>query len=97
MNEVMQNLDEVGQVDFVAVEKVPEGSKALGGFLLGMLQAEVSLANVKNLLGFVGDRLSGKPIEMEVEANGRKLKVKASSKQELLVAIQAAKDFVGEA
>jgi hypothetical protein len=31
---------------------------------------------------------------MEVEANGKKLKVTASSQQELLAAIQAAQQFV---
>jgi hypothetical protein len=91
----MRELDEVEQASLVKVEQAPVGTKSGAGFILGMLQAEVSLANIKKLLGFLGDRLGGKPIEMEVEApNGRKLKVKASSREELLVAIQAAEDFV---
>jgi hypothetical protein len=91
----MNKLDEVEQASLVKVEQAPVGSKSVAGFVLGMLQAEVSLANIKMLLGFLGDRLGGKPIEMEVEApNGRKLKVKASSREELLAAIQAAEDFV---
>ncbi len=91
----MNKLDEVEQASLVKVEQAPVGSKSVAGFVLGMLQAEVSLTNIKMLLGFLGDRLGGKPIEMEVEApNGRKLKVKASSREELLAAIQAAEDFV---
>jgi len=91
----MKELDEVEQASLVKVEQAPVGTKSVAGFILGMLQAEVSLANIKKLLGFLGDRLGGQPIEMEVEApNGRKLKVKASSREELLVAIQAAEDFV---
>jgi hypothetical protein len=92
----MKELD-VERADLVAVEDIPEGSKAFGGFLLGMLQAEVSIANAKQVFGFLGDRLGNKPIELEVEANGKKLKVKASSQQELLAAIQAAEKFIASA
>ena len=84
----------VERADLVAVEETPERTKAFGGFLPGLLQAEVSVANIKRVLGFIGDRLGGQPIELEVEANGKKLKVKASSQEELHVAIQAAEKFV---
>lgn len=89
----MNDLD-IESVELVAVEEVPEGTKAFGGFVLGMLQAEVSLANIKKVLGFLSDRLGSQPIELEVEANGKKLKVKASSQQELQAAIEAAQQFV---
>ncbi len=85
---------DVENAELVAVTEIPEGSKALGGFLLGVLQAEVSLANFKKLLGFLGDRLGGKPIELEVEANGKKLKITASSQAELTAALEAAERFV---
>jgi hypothetical protein len=78
----------------VPVMEVPEGSKALGGFLFGMLQAEVTTSNCKKLLGFLGDRLGNKTIELEVEANGKKLKVKASSREELTAAIEQAQKFI---
>jgi hypothetical protein len=42
----------------------------------------------------LGDRLGGKPIELSVEANGKKLTVKAHSRDELAAAIKAAQDFV---
>jgi hypothetical protein len=45
-------------------------------------------------MGFLGDRLGNKTIELEIEANGKKLKVKASSRQELEAAIEAAQKFV---
>ncbi|MFN6571644.1 hypothetical protein A6770_18780 [Nostoc minutum NIES-26] len=89
----IQDLD-VESAELVAVTETPEGSKAFGGFLLGVLQAEVSLANFKKLLGFLGDRLGNKPIELEVEANGKKLKVKASSREELTAAIEEAQKFI---
>jgi hypothetical protein len=90
----MQELEEVEDVDRILDPNPPEGNKALGGFLIGMLTAEVNPANVKRIMGFLGDRLSGKTIEMEVEANGRKLKVKASSQAELISAIEVAQKFI---
>ncbi|MEH2301412.1 MAG: hypothetical protein V7K88_21065 [Nostoc sp.] len=80
--------------ELVVVTEIPEGAKSVGGFLVGVLQTEVSLANFKKLLGFLGDRLGNKTIELEVEANGKKLKVKASSQEELAAAIEQAQKFV---
>ncbi|MEH1888420.1 MAG: hypothetical protein V7K92_02810 [Nostoc sp.] len=89
----IRDLD-VESAELVAVVETPKGSKAFGGFLLSVLQAEVSLANFKKLLGYLGDRLGNKTIELEVEANGKKLKVKASSQKELAAAIEQAQKFV---
>lgn len=93
----MRPLDEVERVDRVLDPNPPEGNKAIGGILVGMLTAEVNPANIKALMGFLSDRLRGKQIEMEVEANGKKLKVKASSQKELLTALEAAQQFVASA
>ena len=92
----LRKLDEVEDVKRVLDPNPPEGNKALGGFLAGMVTAEVNPSNIKALFGFLGDRLSGKTIELKVEANGKKLEVKASSQAELKVAIDAAKEFLGE-
>ncbi|MEL6400929.1 MAG: hypothetical protein AAFR26_17955 [Cyanobacteria bacterium J06626_4] len=88
----LDEVDDVGRIDDPAP---PESSKGFG-FLLGLLQAEVSVENFKALGGFLSDRLSGKAIEMEVEANGKRLKVTASSQAELTAAIQAAQDFISD-
>jgi hypothetical protein len=96
----IQNLlMQLEDVEGVEVSRVldpdpPSGNKAMGGFLVDMLTAEVDFASVKNLLSFLGDRLTGKSIELEVEANGKKLKVKANSRTELEAAIKAAQDFI---
>ncbi|MEH1800288.1 MAG: hypothetical protein V7L13_14215 [Nostoc sp.] len=89
----IKDLD-VESAELVAVTEIPEGAKSVGGFLVGVLQIEVSLANFKKLLGFLGDRLGNKSIELEVEANGKKLKVKASSQEELNAAIEQAQKFI---
>jgi len=93
MSELKQ-MDEVETVDRVLDPNPPEGNKAIGGFLVGLLMAEVNVANAKNLMGFLGDRLSGKTIELEVEGNGKKLKVKANSREELKAAIAEAERFI---
>jgi hypothetical protein len=90
----LREVDGVEQANLVAVEEIPEGAKSVGGFLVGMLKAEVNPAKIKALFSFLGDRLSGKTIEMEVEANGKKLKVKAGSLGELMAAIQLAHEFI---
>lgn len=91
----LKDIDEIETVDRVLDPNPPEGNKALGGFLIGLLTAEVNAANAKKLMGFLGDRLGGKTIELEVEANGKKLSVKAHSREELEAAIKAAQEFVG--
>ena len=90
----MRDLDEIETIERVLDPNPPAGNKAVGAALIGILTAEVSPVNIKKLLGFLGDRLGNKPIELEVEANGRKLKVKASSQAELMTAIEAAQKFV---
>lgn len=92
----IQEIDEVEDARLVESKEIPTGAKSLGGSLLGVLQAEVSFANFKKLVEFIKNRLSGKVIELEVEANGKKLKVKASSEQGLIAAVEQAQKFVGE-
>ena len=89
----MKDLDEI-TAQRVMDPNPPEGNKALGGFLVGVLTAEVSASNAKQAFSFLKDRLSGKTIELEVEGNGKRLKVSASSRAELEAAIQQAQAFI---
>ncbi|MBD2075466.1 hypothetical protein H6F86_16500 [Phormidium sp. FACHB-592] len=90
----LKDLDEIETVDRVLDPNPPAGNKAVGAILVGLLTAQVNKENAQKVMGFLGDRLGGKPIELEVEANGKKLKVKAHSREELEAAIKAAQDFV---
>jgi hypothetical protein len=88
-------VDGVEEANLVPVEEVPQGSKALGGFLLGLLTAEVNPANIKALFGFLGERLGGKPIKMNVKASdGKELNIEASSQAEFELAYQKAQEFL---
>ena len=88
----LKAMDEVESVERLATA-TPELGKGLG-FLPGWLVAQVNLENGKKVLGFLGNRLAGKSIELEVEGNGRKLKVKASNPEELRSVIAEAERFI---
>ncbi len=91
----IREVDGVAPADLVPVEEAPPGSKALGGFLWGLLMAEVNPANIKALFGFLGDRLGGQPIKMNVKASdGRELNIEASSQAEFDLAYQKAQEFL---
>jgi hypothetical protein len=92
----LRDIDEIDKVDRVLDPYPPAASKAIGGFLVGLLMAEVKVDNAKKLFGYLKDRLGGKTIELTVEANGKKLAVKASSREELDYAIKAATDFISK-
>lgn len=90
----LRDLDAVETVDRVVDPHQPEGTKSIAGFLIGLLTAEVNIPNAKKLMGFLGDRLGGKSIEFTVEVDGKKLSAKASSREELDYAIEAANVFI---
>ncbi|MEH2279976.1 MAG: hypothetical protein V7K90_01330 [Nostoc sp.] len=92
----LKEMDEIENVARVHDPNPPEGNKALGAFLVGMLTAEFNIDNTKKLFRFLGDRLGGKSIQLEVEANGKKLKVSAHSREELELAIKAAQEFIAD-
>ncbi|WP_414552716.1 sugar ABC transporter permease [Anabaena sp. CCY 0017] len=91
----LRDVDGVEDADLVAVEKAPKNTKALGGFLLGLLNAQVNVANIKTVFVFLSDRLGNKPIKMVLKApDGRELDLEASSREEFEFAIQKAQDFL---
>ncbi|MBO9998871.1 MAG: hypothetical protein J7641_07645 [Cyanobacteria bacterium SID2] len=90
----LRNIEEVDRVERISDTNPPKRNKAIGGFLPGILLAEITIENIKTWLAFLNDRLSGKTIELKVQANGKTLEVKASSRAELETAIRLAEEFV---
>lgn len=91
----MQKLDEVENANRVIDLNPPEGNKAGGGFLPGLLMAQVNPGNFLKLFGFLKERLGNKPIKLNVKApDGREINVEASSKEEFEFAWQKAQDFI---
>jgi CHAT domain len=92
----LRDLDEVESVERVLDPNPPQGNKAFGGFLTGVLRTETKPTNLQPLFGFLGSRPGYTPIEMEVEVNGRKLKLKAANREELMAAWQMVQQFMQE-
>ena len=92
----IKEVDGVETVNLVTVAEAPLGSKALGPFSLGRLKTMVDPAKIKVLFEFIGDRINGKTIEFDVEANHKKLKLKVDNQEELVTAIETAQKFVEE-
>jgi hypothetical protein len=89
----MEDLHEVEAVERVVNADAPEGTKSVTGWVVAQLIAFVKPENVKQLWGFLSDRLANKVIELEAEANGKKIKIKASSQQELEAAVKAIQEL----
>ena len=89
-------VDGVEEADLVAVTDVPDGAMALGGFVVGLLTAEVSAANLKKLGGFLKDRIIGKTLKMSVEAYGKKIAIEGSSQVEFEYALQKANEQIAQ-
>ncbi|MGL5058453.1 MAG: hypothetical protein ACRC62_00625 [Microcoleus sp.] len=90
----MRDLDEIETIDRVLDPNPPEGNKSAGAILVGLLTAQVNKENAQMVMRFLFDRIGPKPIELEVEANGRKLKVKVNNQADLALAIEAAEKFI---
>lgn len=95
ISELKENPD-VEEVSRVPMQDIPVMSKGAGSFLVGLLTAEISPQNVKPIFHFLYTRLSRKTIELEVEANGKRLKVSAGSHEDLKIAIQEAQAFISD-
>ena len=52
----LQQMDKV-EVDRVLDPNPPEGNKAVGAILVGLLTAQVNKENAQRVMGFLGDRL----------------------------------------
>ncbi len=87
----MRSLEGVS-VDRVSDPNPPEGTRAMGSFLWGLLQGQVSLSSLKTLFGFLSDRIGNKPIKIKAKfADGREFELEANSREELAAAEETIK------
>jgi hypothetical protein len=87
----LNELEAVEKVERVADPNPPEGNKAFGGVLLGMLQAEATVPNGLKVLKFLGDRFGSKPMKLSGGANGKKFAIEVHSREELDAVVEAYK------
>jgi hypothetical protein len=91
----IQEVDGVEDAGLVEVTEVPESSKSLTGYALGMLKTVLDPQHIKSVFGFLRDRFGDKPIKLILKApDGRELNLEASSREEFGFAMQQAQDFL---
>lgn len=87
-------VDGVLEVNQVPVLTAEAGAKSIGGFLINILTAEVSVENFKKLVNYLGDRTFGRTYEIEAEGNGRKFKGKFRRPEDLAVILPEIDKFL---
>jgi hypothetical protein len=90
----------VENAELVRESEVPEGGKpALGGFIPGWLQTEVSFKSIRALLGVLQDRFGDKPIVISGEKDGSKFSftVNVGRSEDLDKAVEAIQKLAGKA
>jgi hypothetical protein len=90
----LKTMDEVESAHLVVDPNPSPNHKAIAGTLIGLLNAQATVDNTLKVLGFLGDRWGDKPIELDIEINDRKLKIKACSREEFAIAQAAAQAFI---
>ncbi len=90
----LKNLDEVERAERVENLNPESGSKPGLTTLIGVLRAKVKFKNIKDVLGFVGERLGDKPITVNVKVGQKEVNIKAKSRKELLEGERVAKELL---
>ena len=92
----IKEVDGVEEAGLVEVSEVPESSKSLTGYVLGMLKTVlVDKADLKNVFSFLRDRFGNKTIKLVLKApDGRELDLEASSREEFEFAMLQAQNFL---
>src|SRR4028118_521046 len=90
----LRSLDEVERADFAEDLSQPEGAKSVLATLVGVLTTEVSVENIKKVLGFIGDRLGDKPMIIKVKVGDQEVEIEAKSRQELAEAQKVVNDLL---
>jgi hypothetical protein len=95
----MKDSDEFEKVNRVAVEdeEMPKDAKSSGGFILGILTAEVNSKNIKNAVWWLQRRLSGKPLKLRVrKRQGTEINLEANNREDFEFLMQQAEKFLKE-
>jgi methyl coenzyme M reductase subunit D len=90
----LKQLDEVEKVGRAEDSNLEEGSRSVLATLVGVLTAEVSVENVKKVLGFVGERIPNKPIIIKVKVGEQEVEIEAKSRKELEEAEKVANNLL---
>ncbi len=79
----LRRVDAVETVERVSDADVPEGGMGVGAWLWGVITAEIPGEGIKVALQEVFERLPGKPIDILIERDGRKIEIKGVRIQDI--------------
>jgi CHAT domain len=90
----LRDMEDVEAVGRVVDPNPPEGNKAAGGFLQGMLSTEIEPVNFNSVFDLLADRYAQKSVEIEIEMGDRKITVTATSQAELMATLPMLQQFL---
>ncbi|MDB9396778.1 hypothetical protein PN479_15565 [Microcystis aeruginosa CS-573] len=86
----LRSLDSIEKVQRIPDPNPPIGEMSGGGNLLGVVAAKLSLSQVRKVGGFVAQKFSSKPVDIKVEANGKKIELLGVRPEDLDRVVEAA-------
>ncbi|NEO55327.1 MAG: hypothetical protein F6K54_20985 [Okeania sp. SIO3B5] len=78
----------------MSIEKAEPNAKSIGGFLIGILTAEINAKNLKALVRYLVNRRPGKTFKIKAEGNGRKIDIEVGNLEDLKKALAEVDDFL---
>ncbi|MDV3353223.1 hypothetical protein QGP82_31405 [Leptothoe sp. LEGE 181152] len=90
----LAELEELQDVMLLPVSEALPGAKGIGGFVLGKLKALLNLDALKKMVGVLGQNLFGSSIEVEAKGNGRELKIKIRTPEDLQQVMPEVERFI---
>lgn len=84
----------VAEAELIPITEAPPNSKGIGGFLLGQLQALVTAKHLKTLASFLSKNLQGNKVKIQVEGNGKKLKLELNRPEDIDVIMPKVEEFI---
>jgi len=86
----LRSLDLIEKVQRVTDSNPPIGEMSGGGNLLGVVATKLSLSQVRKVGDFVAQKFSSKPVDIKVEANGKKIEILGVRPEDLDRVVEAA-------
>ena len=92
----LRDVEGVTEAGLIPVEEAPPNSKGIGGFLLGQLQASVTVKGLRTLVNVIGKNTFGRTIKIKAEGNGKKLEIELNRPEDLEKIMPQVEKFINE-
>ena len=90
----IEGFDGVQKADLISIETAEPNAKSIGGFLVGILTAEINAKNLKALVRYLVNRRPEKTFKIKAEGNGRKIDIEVGNLEDLKKALAEVDDFL---